>query len=273
MANRRQCLHRVGARRNLQRSVSGWTLIELLIVIAIIAILASMLLSGLKTVRVLYEQVQCASSLRQIGMAHAAYASDNRGVVCPTAYFAPTDYASGANDYLNWSKLLWPYTQDGQDEQVAYTADQARNHSMIYTCRQAVRYREQTLISWAEAGTEDSWCTHSYGQNLFPGLPESTKSSYLGGGWYDIGGGSGLFRFSGVTMATSRPLVMEAIYAFVSGQPHPADFARWAFPGYREGGPARHHGKSNVLFFDLHVQGVSAESVSPATTDPSSTRM
>lgn len=259
-----------GTKRNPRRSAIGWTLIELLVVVAIIAVLAAILLPGLKTVRVLYERVQCAGSLRQIGMAHAAYASENRGVVCPTAYFAPTDYASGANDYLNWSKLLWPYTQDGQDERIAYTADRARNNTMVYTCRQAVRIREQTL-TWAEAGTEDAWTTHSYGQNLYPGLPDSTKSSYLNG--YDIGGGSGLFRYNALNRLSSRPLVMEAIYAFLNAQPNFADFASWAFPGYRGGGPARHHGASNVLFFDLHVQALPADKVAPATMDPAKTAL
>lgn len=53
-----------------------FTLLELLIVIAIIAILAAILLPALGKVKELGKQSKCASNQRQLGMAFQSYASD-----------------------------------------------------------------------------------------------------------------------------------------------------------------------------------------------------
>ena len=57
----------------------GFTLIELLIVIAIIAILAAILLPTIERVRARARRAQCASQLRQIGIALVSFSHDNGG--------------------------------------------------------------------------------------------------------------------------------------------------------------------------------------------------
>lgn len=61
----------------------AFSLIELLVVISIIAILASMLLSSISVVKALANKSVCQSNLRQMGLALAAYSNDNEGIAFP----------------------------------------------------------------------------------------------------------------------------------------------------------------------------------------------
>lgn len=61
----------------------GFTLVELLVVIGIIAVLISILLPSLTVARQTATTVQCASNMRQIAMGWMLYADANRGSVVP----------------------------------------------------------------------------------------------------------------------------------------------------------------------------------------------
>src|SRR5690349_9024165 len=65
--------------RNSSSSSRAFTIIELLVVVAIIAVLASILLPSLHSAQAAARGTVCRNNLQQIGLASMLYADDNRG--------------------------------------------------------------------------------------------------------------------------------------------------------------------------------------------------
>jgi len=61
----------------------GFTLMELLVVISIIVVLASLLLPAVATARAAANKVKCLSNIKQVGTVLMVYSDDNRGQLIP----------------------------------------------------------------------------------------------------------------------------------------------------------------------------------------------
>lgn len=161
------------ARTRIERQFdvgTGFTLVELLVVIGIIAVLISLLLPVLGKVRRQANAVKCAAHLRQIGMVIAMYVGDNKGYVPighdqavhrPLPQAAQDQWIAQAGAY--WFEFLTPYV-----EPRARWADQLfreRNRSIFWGCPEW----EARALAPASLGL-DSLDT-GYGYNIYPLKP------------------------------------------------------------------------------------------------------
>ncbi len=84
--------------------LSGFTIIELLVVISIIAMLASLLMPSIQTASQKAKAVKCVSNMRQIGVAVQQYLADpDNGQQFPPIYNIGGAYNSNANTNSNIS--------------------------------------------------------------------------------------------------------------------------------------------------------------------------
>lgn len=98
----------------------AFSLLEILVVVAILALLAAILFPAFSRARESARRSSCQSNLKQIFLAHFQYKEDCDGV------FAPSAYRNAQGERVLWTQLFQPYAKSEQIFRCPSDADSPR---------------------------------------------------------------------------------------------------------------------------------------------------
>ncbi|MEI6425087.1 MAG: type II secretion system protein [Lentisphaerota bacterium] len=242
----------------------GFTLVELLIVVAIIGILASMLLPALAIAKAAAKRTTCIGNFRQIGFASASYINDNDGFLVLSNNASEPDTWTG----FNWTNWILYFRRDMGDSFFynCMVCPSSPSYKMPETAR---KHTSNTAISYYDAHytynstqlssnskpvridqirTPDSklaFCDYGTGKGINYSVGASIGSGVVVLNYMPGGGQSsnGLAHLSGATTDVTA----------TANKPFLDDFMK-----------GRHLTGLNVLFVDGHVLPLPGQEISKA---------
>ena len=133
--------------------IRGFTLLELLVTMAIVAVLLSLLLPSLRYVRYAANGAVCATNLRQIGIGRRQYIDDHQAM----PYRADADWKYGGASFLGGGKRTVLAADRPVNDYVLSDSEQASD-ALAFLFRSPL----DTGYRWTEASGS------AHGQSVFP---------------------------------------------------------------------------------------------------------
>ena len=213
---------------------TGFTLVEMLVTIAIIAILVTIMLPAISRARMQAEKVKCLSNLRQLGIALVNYSSDNK------QWFP---HAAANEMYEDW--IYWQNGRNHDEGRIVKYLGQRTFDPKIFTCP-------------SDPGIPRGGGTYAYNYTL----------NYYIGGWYYRGGVGQPLQYNVMPRKLTQIRNPSAKIMMVDESWNTIDDACWAPDHYLYDGhnliSNRHdksaerstdpnYGKGTVVFADGHA--------------------
>ncbi len=207
----------------MQRHQKGFSVMEILLVMVVIAVIGVLLLPVISSARQSADGAKCAGNLRQIGLGLFAYAGDRNGAIVPAAVIRSNYFwFDELNPYMGFPKYHASYsypepTAVGTAFPLAWQQCPARKESRL--TREAVAYG-WNYQNFGYKAANDTYNSHT---NLRQ-IEEPSKTIIVG---------------------DSK-----------DHETNPGTHSEYRYL-YPKGGPAlseRHQGRANYLMFDGHVE-------------------
>jgi prepilin-type N-terminal cleavage/methylation domain-containing protein/prepilin-type processing-associated H-X9-DG protein len=226
----------------------GFTLVELLVVIGIIAILIAILMPALSNARRSANSVKCLSNLRQLGQAYFMYAGEHKGVF-PVVRQDKPDPGPATTQYY-WTDMIAPYISRLQGTTTSSTTEDMAEaeKTIVWGCTE---WQRRVDISDTSARFYPG-----YGANIHvymtPGnstrRPTETACRWLG--VYE----GKHYKMSSVTQAAERLMITDSFLWIFDARPITSGGVD-ALPGQPLDQVATNAGKVNVpglMDYDLY---------------------
>lgn len=218
---------------------TGFTLVELLVVISIIALLLSILMPSLGKVRRKAQSVVCGSNLRQIGIGMQLYLQDNRGTFMTVYGTSISEKAWYTRLVKEGRKIL--YTDNATEYIPGYDVAFCPSHRLIpwFTKIEKRDYpslRDYSIAKGFASYGMSSGLSYDYSQAGYPAVPS---------------------RIQDIKQAANTVLLADAQGRRTDDLQVVGSFLLRAY--YNRGiddASIRHDGACNVLWVDGHVTSV-----------------
>jgi prepilin-type processing-associated H-X9-DG protein/prepilin-type N-terminal cleavage/methylation domain-containing protein len=216
---------------------SGFTLTELLVVVAILGILTALLTSGVKDAQKRALAARCAGNLRQIGAAMHLYAADHNQMIDITAY-------KGAGTSVPWLRFLTGKVTPNYDRGSGGTV--YLDTPEIAACPAFPPYRNVDDSNFCYGTVEQPTDPYSRPQ-VAPGIVSPSRQISL----------------SALDQPSRYWLLTDTYHPDHNQQFYAIDRLH-----NRRGVHLRHNGRANVLFADGHVELADGKSLKELTYNP-----
>ncbi|MBQ9338514.1 MAG: prepilin-type N-terminal cleavage/methylation domain-containing protein [Lentisphaeria bacterium] len=252
-------------------ALRNFTLIELLLVVAIIAILAGMLLPALNNARRAARAAACQGNIKQVGGVILQYALDNQDIIVPAHLpLSNTDKKYVKRGFVHPGKVnqcpwtWWTLSWFGVKSYDLHSSDGDMRYTMIprkwaKSFMQCPGIPELPYVK----DSKGKLTSYRYINNISYGMP-----TFIGGGPDYNSNGANVkkfpWKFSGLKRAAERALLVDSVNSSLATKTSDTSGLKVqgtyvvanAYMGQWYISTRRHGGKANIVFADGHVASV-----------------